>query len=65
MRNAGEREREDVSGLSVVQILHRGRMRVQIATGIDADNGKLSAAATGPIRRYSIECSKTDDISLS
>jgi hypothetical protein len=31
-RNADEREREDISGLSVEQILLRGWMRAQLAT---------------------------------
>jgi len=32
VRNAGERKREDIAGLSVEQILYRGRMRAQLAT---------------------------------
>ncbi|HZW95888.1 MAG TPA: hypothetical protein VFF64_23275 [Candidatus Eremiobacteraceae bacterium] len=32
VRNADEPEREDVSGLSPEQILHRGRQRARLAT---------------------------------
>ena len=32
VRDAGEQEHEEVSGLSVEQILHRGRERARLAT---------------------------------
>jgi len=35
VRGAAEREREDVSGLSAEQILHRGRQKSQLATDRD------------------------------
>jgi hypothetical protein len=38
MRNAGAREPQDISGLSVEQILRSGRERARLSGRIEADN---------------------------